>query len=485
MGDQTDPRCLEGLPSELLLKIFGYLSCNFRLASVIRVCHQFKDLIDSIGMESLDLKVVFSEEEILKIKRSARKDYPLCKLLRKFVQQPLGQTHISWLHPSHDRFRRLFEHLEQHPKMLKEIRSVSLTVQERSWYTLCFQHNRLLDSIPYLDHLTLSPPPPVPTRFPVRTSNYGPRALGSLRLDFLPITAPLYRGNFFAFCEDILNVIDHYRYWPGLHKLRIDGLECINLLFKNAGTTFIRDLWCVGCRKCEAVTMTTQLIRLSVGLVRYVFETDTDRLRDRTFPPPSSFFLYDSLLMHKRMLRQLVIATSNNGVIHDNWALGPLNSFSQLEKLALPFFMLPEKTLNKANFGILPPRLEELQVEFPLELGPRRFGNEHTLEMFRSGAGQMKSRLPYLKRLIVWDRWNPAPMAESDSGLSDPASLETLQTLEQTFKEVDIKFEWSSVFSFWDTPVGKALDAEGDVIIEESNGGERDTITLHPASLMV
>ena len=482
MDAQKKSRCLQDLPNELLLKILGYLSCNFRLASVTRVCHHFKDLIDSIEMKSLDLKVIFAEKEILKMKRSARKKHPLHKLLRKFVQQPTGQTHTSWLPPSYDRFRRLFEHLEYHPKMLKEIRSVSLSVQDRSWYTSCGQHDRLLHSFPYLDHLTLSPPPPISSRFPVQTPHYGPRALKSLRLDYLPLTAPLYCGDV---REDILNVIDHYRYWLGLHKLRIDGLECINVLLVNEGMTSIRDLWCVGCRKCEAVVSTTQLIRSSTGLVRYVFETDTERFPYRPFPPQNPFFLFDGLLMHKRTLRQLVIASSSSGAICEDWRVGRLDTFCQLEKLAIPCFMLPKSTLNKADYEMLPPKLEELQLEYPSEWGPTRFGNEHTLEMFRSGAGQMKFRLPYLKRLIMWDRWNPIEIADSFSGLPDCASREKLQALEQTFKEIGVKFEWLSVSSFWDTPVGKALDAEGDVIIEKSRGGERDPITLHPTSPMV
>ena len=483
MDDQIKSRCLQGLPNELLLKILGYLPCNFRLASVTRVCHHFKDLIDSIEMKSLDLKVNFPEREILKIKRSARKKHPLYKLLRNLDQQRSGQTHTSWLPPSHDRFRRLFEQLEQHPTMLKEIRSVSLTVQDRFWYTSCVQHNRLLHNLPCLEHLTLSPPPPVSERSPRRVPICRPRTLRSLRLDFLPLTAPLYRGDV---CEDILNVIEHYRCWLGPHKLRIDGLECINILFVHQRMmTSIKDLWCVGCRKCEAIAMTSQLIRSSTGLVRYVFETDTDRSPYQTFGPQSVDFLYNDLLMHKRTLKQLVIATSKLGVIHEGWTLGPLNTFSQLEKLALPCFMLPERILDEADFGMLPPKLEELQLEFPFKWGLRRFGIENTLEMFRIGAGQMKRRLPYLKRLIMWDRWNLVHMDDRNNDISDQASPKTLRVLERTFMEVDIKFEWSSEFSFWDTPIGKALDAEGDVIIEKSRGGEREPITLHPTSPMV
>ena len=508
MDGQMKIRCLQGLPDEILLKILNYLPCNFRLASVNRVCHHFKDLIDSIGIKSLDLKVTLPEKENQEMKKNVRNKHSLDGLLRTFLQQLRGQTHISWLPPSYDRFHRLFEQLEQHPKMLKEIRSVCLSVQARSWYISCFQHHRLLHSLPSLDHLTLSPPPASSTSLPMQSPNYRPRALRSLRLGFLPLTAPLYRGNI---RKDILKVIDHYRSWVGLRKLRIDGLEWRNGLFVNEGMTSIRDLWCVGCRKCEATITTTQLIRSCTGLVRYVFETDTARSPYRIFGQQYALFLYNDLLVHKRTLRQLVIATSKLGVIHQGWILGPLNTFSQLKKLALPCFMLPESPLDKADYEVLPPKLEELQIEYPFDgyssefdnetrsemfrrrTGPMKssddypliFDNEARLDMFRRRTSQMKSRLPCLKRFIIWFQGSPIQIAERDSDIFDPATLKTLRVLGHAFEDFDITFEWLAVSSFWDTPVGKALDREGNVIIEESGGAEREPIALHPTSTTV
>ena len=226
-------RCLQGLPNELLLKILGYLPCNFRLASVNRVSRRFKDLVDSMAMTSLDLKATLSEKEILKIDKIIARRHAVHGLLQKLLQQP------SWLPPSYKRFRRLFKHLEQHPELLKEIRSVSLTAQDRSWYISCFQHNRLLHSLPYLEHLTLSPPPAFSTISPMQSLNYGPRAVRSLRLDFLPLTMLWYHDNV---SEDLLDVINHYLHWSGLHKLRIDGLVSIERALADDATTVIRDL---------------------------------------------------------------------------------------------------------------------------------------------------------------------------------------------------------------------------------------------------
>ena len=453
--------CLYGLPNELLLHIFGYLPCNFRLASVTRVCHHFKDLIDSMGLKSLDLRVTISEKEILRIKKSTRKKHSLHKLLRKF---PFGQTQASWLPPSYDRFRRLFEHLVQHPKMLKEIRSVALTVQDRSWYTLCSQQNGLLGSLPNLEHLTLSPPPPLSTSFPLQTSTHGSRALRSLRLDFSPLAAQRrYRENVF---DEMFNVINHHcRYWSGLCKLRIDDLKFVGGNIMNGRMTDLRDLWCVGCIHGETAAMTTQLMSSSTGLVRYIFETSTSYsggLRPRPIDPSS---LYDGgLLMHRRTLRQLVIASSNNSVIDKHWTPIPLFIFCQLEKLALPFSMLPKSTWHKTDYEMLPPGLEELQVQYPIGWKPMEWGK--TLESVRSRVGQVKSQLPNLKRMIEWHQWDPVQMAKRNGGILDHASLKTTRMIEQAFEEVGVKFEWLAVASFWDTPVGKALDAEGDLIIE-------------------
>ena len=111
--------------------------------------------------------------------------------------------------------------------------------------------------------------------------------------------------------------------------------------------------------------------------------------------------------------------------------------------------------------------------------------NEARLDMFRRRTSQMKSRLPCLKRFIIWFQGCPIQIAERDSDIFDPATLKTLRVLGQAFEEFDITFEWLAVSSFWDTPVGKALDGEGDVVIEESGGAEREPITLHPASTTV
>ena len=495
--DIQEKKCIQDLSSELLLEILGYLPCNFRLTSVNRVCHRFKDLVDSITITSLDLKVTLSEKEMLKMNKKGLKRHLVHGLLQKFLQRPLGHTHTSWLPRSCKRFCRLFEHLEQHPKMLGKIRSVSLTVQDRSWYASCFQHQRLLRNLPHLEHLTLSPPPAILPRYLVETLNYVPRAVRSLRLDFLPLTTLSYSRDVF---EDILNVMNHYLYLSGLRKLRIDGFLSVELPLVSDRSTTIRDLWCVGCRNYGTAATITGLMRSSPGLVRCVFETNACiELR----PPHNILSLYDDgLRLHKRTLRQLVIASCDMGYYQMFWGLKPLDTFYQLEKLALTHALLPESS--REDYEDLPPNLKELQIEYPFHHYPwifksedhinmfqRRtvpfqpsddypsiFDDEDRLEKFRSRTRQMKYRLPYLQRWIFWFQEDPVQMAEKISGIYDPFTLKTLQVLKQAFKEFDISFEWLVAFSFWDTPVGKVLDAEGDVIMEESGDAEGDSVLL-------
>ena len=489
MGDRVESRCLQGLPNELLLNIFSHLPCNFRLASVTRVCHHFKELIDKIEMKTLELNVTFPERDMLDWKAKGRKKHPMCKLLRMFLLQQLNQLQTSWLPPSYDRFRQLFEHLAKHPKMLKEIRSVSVTVQDRSWYYWYFQHSGLLDSLPYLEHLTLSPPPLFSMGFPAQTSNHGRRALRSLRLDFLFLTSQGYPGNAY---DGICHVLSHHLYWLDLHKLRIDGLDWIGEHTLRDVKTFIRDLWCVGCRNYETVAPATQLMRSSTTLVRFIFETNASYSPGCAFPRPlppplSPFSLYNSgLYWHKSTLRQLVIASSDDGMIPKDWTTGPLDKFCQLEKLAVPFFMLPRSTLDKAGYELLPPNLEDLQIEYPSYWQATQatiFDEEQNLDAVRSHVGKMKSSLPYLKSLIMWDQRDHVQMAEMGGCFLDHVPLENLRMHEQAHKEFGIKFEWVAVPSFWDTPVGKALNAEGDVIIEKSRDGLSNLPTLHPTSL--
>ena len=408
------------------------------------------------------------------------------KLLRNFLLQQHRQLPTSWLPPSYDRFRRLFEHLAKHPKMLKEIRSVSVTVQNRSWYYWYFQQNGLLDSLPYLEHLTLSPPPLFSMYFPPQISNHGRRALRSLRLDFLFLTSQGYPGNAY---DGIQHVISHHLYWLDLHKLRIDGLDCIGEHFVRDGMTYIRDLWCVGCRNYETAATATQLMRSSTGLVRFIFETNASyspgSASPRYSPPPlSPFSLYNSgLFWHKCTLRQLVIASSDDGIIPKDWTIGSLDKFCQLEKVAAPFFMLPKPTLDKACYERLPPNLEDLQVEYPFGWEAMIFDDNQELEAVRSNISKLKSSLPYLKRLIMWHQKDHVQMAEMNGAFLDDTPLEKFRMHEQVYQEFGVKFEWVTVTSFWDTPVGNELNAEGDVIIEKSRDGLSNLPTLHPTSL--
>ena len=93
----------------------------------------------------------------------------------------------------------------------------------------------------------------------------------SLRLDFLFLTSKGYPGNNY---DGIRHVISHHLYWLDLHKLRIDGLDWIGEHFLRDGVTFIRDLWCVGCKNYETADTVTELLRSSTGLVRFIFETN-------------------------------------------------------------------------------------------------------------------------------------------------------------------------------------------------------------------
>lgn len=442
MGDRVESRCLQGLPNELLLKIFSHVPYNFLRASVTRVCQHFKVLIDKIEMKSLELKVTFPEQEIFKRKPNGRNMHPMSKLLRMFMVQQFKE--VSWLPPSYDRFRRFFGHLAKHPKRLKEIRSISVTVEDISWYLWYFQQKGLLDSLPYLEHLTLSPPPLFSRRFPTPISNNGRRALRSLRLDFSYLTSQGYRGDAYY---GIRNVISHHLYWLELHKLRIDGLDWVDGHLLRDEKTSIRDLWCVGSRNCEAVGTAVELMRSSTGLVRFIFETNDSYVPTcafpRPFPPPlSPFSLYESgLSWHKCTLRQLVFASSGVGIIPKVWTLGPLDTFCQIKKLAAPFFMLPKPILHKSCYELLPPNLEDLQIEYPFDWEAIVIDNRSDLKEIRSSVRKMRSSLPYLKRLIMWHQKDQVQMADTNGAFPDQTPLEKFRMHEQVCEELGVKFE--------------------------------------------
>ena len=147
--------------------------------------------------------------------------------------------------------------------------------------------------------------------------------------------------------------------------------------------------------------------------------------------------------------------------------------------------MLPKPTFEKTSYELLPPNLEDLQMEYASDWEAMTFDDNQDLEDVRSNVSKLKSSLPYFKRLIIWHQKDHVQMAEMNGGFLDDTLLEKFRAHEQVYQEFGVKFEWVTVTSFWDTPVGKELDAEGDLIIEKSRDGLSNFPTLHPTSLTV
>ena len=119
---------------------------------------------------------------------------------------------------------------------------------------------------------------------------------------------------------------------------------------------------------------------------------------------------------------------------------------------------------NAMMYENLPPQLEELQLgKTPWTLSMPEVDNslanqavtERDTTLFKDFAKRKETYVPGLKRLIWWLQC-PSEQHPTDTRYSLDASTVGMSVLE-TFKNVDVKFEWISTPFFKDTPFGQRL----------------------------
>ena len=441
-----EKRKIEDLPNELLTEIISNIPHQSQLAKVALLSKRFRALVEPLLYRNIDLDIRCTAEELR--------------------DTGIVNGHLDQMAPSFERFDRLIHTVGQRQNLGKKVLTLSLKINHRLWYQNLAPHFRLLQQLPQLRALSLSPPP-----FPLVIPDLN-CALTSVRLDFSHATNH-YRGiNGWEHYTIPLGIVAKQLWLPGLRKLQVDEMHYVehfeyrhHFPGEKFGSSSITDLRLLGCSMAmdPYEDLMAAILRSIKCLKRFVIEISSPHW-GVTRAPGSNVFEH-GLWQHKDTLEELAVAMSQAPYMM-KWALGPFTQWSSLRRLAVPGFMIPTTA---DLHEILPPSLEAFQIEHP-------FAPIHLLEEeFRSSpllaswnaiynstaeatqrnslatlhrlADNKGSSMPRLRHVVWW--WQEPPGCEPD----DPALLDLASAFEMT----PIKFEFVSGLYFKDTPFGKGL----------------------------
>lgn len=449
---------LADLPNELLILILSNVHGQSQLAKIALLSKRFKAVVDLLLYRHISLDVEYSA-----------KDLHNTRIVNRY-----SHTKI----PSFQPFDRLIDTFSLNPDLAQQVRTLSLKVRRRLWYKLFAADIRLLNLLPELRTLSLSPPP---FHSGIPHNNW---TLSSLRLDFSHVTDHYNEEHDWLQIGVPLRILASYLWLPNLRKVQVERVlftpnfdETRYLL---PGGSSVEDLRFLKCREQKSDLVVAAFLRSIKHLRRFVFEVSA--LSFRNAQPGSKGGAFETALSeHRETIEELGIATSEGAPVI-RWELGPLTQWSSLKRLAVPcFLILGISSGTRRLYEMLPPLLEELQIEHPTvhdnwtllqmtrwlhmaSASSRTDCYESMVDAARARDITDMQRLaeikeccvPRLNHVIWWDQKAECTASGNPVHRID-ASLAGLIGLFSAFEKVDVKFEWVTEPSFKDTPFGKRL----------------------------
>lgn len=415
------------LPAEVLLQIFSYFHDQSHLVKLTRVSKRFNALVERLLYHHISLDIRYSAKEFDKF----------------------SHTTI----PSFLPFDRLIEHLSVRQDLGKCVLALDLRVHRRLWYMPFATHSFLLEQLPGLQALSLSPPP---LDLNIPCSDW---SVKSLRLDFGHVTDHYIGAGDWWHIGVPLQIIARYLHLAKVRKIQVEK-AFFTSQFDNAGhlstgSSSVDDIRFLNCCVRKSDRVLASFIRSIRSLKRFVVEFSS--LKYHAAPLGRDTCRFNSALSgHQETVEELVVATSGE-VAPIHWSLGPFTQWGCLKRLAVPSYMVVDGFPRRQKLHeILPPLLEELQIENPAAHNYRLL-TRINLEDMRLLA---LTKNDYVHRLntVIW--WNQVPEKSSldyDTDISPDGPLARLIRIFFSFEEVGVKFVWVTETFFKDTPFGKRL----------------------------
>ena len=421
---------LADLPNEVLTEVLSNITDQGHLAKIASVSKQFKDLVD------------------LQLYRHIRLDIP----------SPTKELHSTRPNNNYSlvRFDRLMNALSARQNLARRVHALSLRVHSGLWYKGIAAGSRLLDLLPELRTLSLSPPP---LRLSVSRMN---STITSLRLDFSRVTDHYDEAGDRRRMVP-MDIIARHLSLPKVRKLQVertslrpdfDGMHHLP-----AGDSSVDDLRLLECWEQKSDRVVAAFLCSIKCLKRFVFEVSSQPHNTLQFHADAGSF-ERALTRHQATIEELAIATSQ-GSATTRWMLGPFTQWSSLKFLAIPDYMIPGVFRGVPGpqklHEILPPLLEELQIEY---LWPRIRQNIRDTARAEDMTGMQHLAenkefcCPWLNRVIWWHQEDYIPKFSKD--IMDD-NLPALMEIFLAFEQVGVKFEWVTEAAFKNTPFGKRL----------------------------
>lgn len=238
---------LAELPNELLTQILSYI---VPLAKIALLSKHFKALVELLLYRHISLNVRYSAKELSNT-----------RIVNRFSYTTI---------PSFVPFDRLIENLSVNPNLGKSVQSLSLRVHRRLWYSQFDAYSRLLERLPELQSLSLSPPP---LRSNIPNSDW---PLNSLRLDFKHVTDHYDESGEWLHLGIPLQIIAQYLRLPRLRKVQAENVlltprfdETRHLL---QGSSSVDDLRFLDCCEARSDRVVAAFLTSIKRLKRFVIE---------------------------------------------------------------------------------------------------------------------------------------------------------------------------------------------------------------------
>ena len=407
---------LLAMPDEILLEIMDPLAPK-DLCNLARVFTRMTSPAQRVLYQSIFLKL-----------------FPPGKPGRGSEQ--LGNLHV---------FTRLVNTLLQYPRIREYVSTLSIEVLENPSRTHFTDHERLLSLVPRLKSLSLAPPP---ANFP--PSNLSLPCLERLCLDFVN-RASLLGGRI-----DPIQIIARLFWAPSLRRLDIRGIlftPRMSVLFlpdrhRTASITDLRfylsDQEQVGCLPDMLLCVKTlECFVLEIFIPWQMY------FHSRSAIEPK--IVGQSIAIHANTLERLEIAASDAGLFLKTSLIGSLAGYFHVKRLAIPEpFLVVDDDEASTLVDVLPPNLEELQLQFPMVLiQDEDIYRDLRIKRLEQVAAAKHDRFPALRRVIWW--YQSTEPGACRKGL-EYGSVSDMDPLTATFDKVGVKFEWLSEPFFDFTP---------------------------------
>ncbi|KAG6988519.1 hypothetical protein G7Y79_00072g097810 [Physcia stellaris] len=425
---------IDSLPNEILEKIFLHVPGQQNRLKISLVCRRFWTAAQPVLYHDIELC----------IKPRSKSCDPTSTLFDQ------GNVRI---------FNDLIKLLETNSGLQNKVKLLSIVVLHHSWYEDFENQSALIEKVPCLRSLELSPPP--------HKLDLSRHTIESLRLSFERFRCSSNETD----PAKMVSTIEHISRYFWLNSLRNLEINSVDLMKPNQNRFFPRDkirtspithLRLLDCDD-KGLGVLPDIFRSVESLQSFIFEINISW--DSSHDYPCGIIPHDiGHLMnhHADTLVELAVACSDDASFSTSSLFGSLAHFTRLKRLGIPETFLVRRE-DEMFHQLLPENLEIMQLQHPMgrtsnNRDPYRI---RRIDRLKRLARDQQRVLPRLRRLIWWEQ-QPECWTGTRYG---PAS--DMQELMDVYHDIGVTFEFLSC-PFFDLTPFAMNDKEASLSAEDA-----------------